>query len=144
MKYPLALRATDQRVVVMRGRATTAAGRALLTMLIGLGSLAPAWADSSAAKPMKPAVLTVHIKDYKFVPNLGNVHVGDSVVFVNGDDETHTATAIDGTFDSHGLGEKARFSHTFTKPGTFNYHCTIHTQMTGTIVVTMPKKGNAR
>lgn len=140
MKYPPALRATDRQPFL---GAVSLTGRALLTMLIGLGSLAPAWADSSAAKPMKPAVLTVYIKDYKFTPNVGNVHVGDTVVFVNGDDESHTATAIDGTFDSHGLGEKGRFSHTFTKSGTFKYHCTIHTQMTGAIVVTMPKKGSA-
>lgn len=104
----------------------------------------PAWADSSASKPMKAAVLTVHIKDYTFAPNVGNAHVGDTVTFVNDDGETHTATANDGAFDSHGLAEKGRFSHTFTKPGTYNYHCTIHTQMAGTIVVTMPKKGNAR
>jgi plastocyanin len=34
------------------------------------------------------------------------------------------------------LAPGATFSFTFTNPGTYNYLCTIHTFMTGTVTVT--------
>lgn len=100
-----------------------------------LCSTAPGSADTAAPAPQKAAALTVHIKDYTFKPETSTVVVGDTVEFVNDDDDAHTATALDGTFDSKGLSEKGRFSYTFTKPGTYQYHCKIHTNMKGTIVV---------
>ena len=46
-----------------------------------------------------------------------------------------TVTANDGTFDSKALAEKATFWYTFTKPGSYAYHCKIHASMKGSIVV---------
>lgn len=117
---------------------TTAAVGKLLTVLLGLSLVVPVSAGADSSQPAKPA-LTVHIKDYAFGPKSAHVQVGDTVTFVNDDDETHTVTANDGTFDSKGLAEKATFSHVFTKPGTYPYHCTIHTSMKGSIVVDPPK-----
>ncbi|HEX7918114.1 MAG TPA: plastocyanin/azurin family copper-binding protein, partial [Gemmatimonadales bacterium] len=39
-----------------------------------------------------------------------------------------------------GSGDKATgtFTHVFTTPGTYHYHCTIHSGMTGTVVVAAP------
>ena len=39
------------------------------------------------------------------------------------------------TFSSGSLPAGAQFSHTFTNSGSFAYHCTIHSGMTGTVVV---------
>jgi plastocyanin len=108
------------------------------TLVIGamsLSSTAPGSAYAATPTSQKAAALTVHIKDYKFKPETSTVVVGDTVEFVNDDDDTHTATAVDGTFDSKGLGEKGRFSYTFTKPGTYHYGCKIHASMKGTIIV---------
>ncbi len=116
--------------------------RAFLTMLIALGMLTPAWA--ATATPIKPPILTVHIKGYTFVPKSTEVRLGDTVTFVNDDDDTHTVTATDGAFDSGDLAEKARFSYTFSKPGTYNYHCKIHSQMTGSITARTSQEGNAQ
>jgi plastocyanin len=113
--------------------ATTIVQR-LSTALLGLSLMVPVAVGAASPEPAKPA-LTVHIKDYQFVPKSAHVRVGDSVAFVNDDDETHTATANDGTFDSKGLAEKASFSYTFTQPGTYAYHCKIHASMKGSIVV---------
>lgn len=77
----------------------------------------------------------VSIADFAFKPATLTVHVGDTVAFANKDEETHTATAMDGTFDSGRLDPKATFSYTFAKPGTYVYQCRIHTSMKGTIVV---------
>jgi hypothetical protein len=50
----------------------------------------------------------------------------------------HTATALDGAFDSGRIEGGASFSYTFTTPGTFAYMCTIHPTMKGTVVVLAP------
>ena len=48
----------------------------------------------------------------------------------------HTATSDDGhTFDSGDLAPGSAYSFTFTKAGTFAYHCNVHTFMHGTIKV---------
>jgi plastocyanin len=39
------------------------------------------------------------------------------------------------TFTSGTLANGAAYQFTFTQPGTFTYHCTIHPSMTGTIIV---------
>jgi plastocyanin len=92
-------------------------------------------ASATIAAPADKPVPSVSIKDYAFRPATLTVNAGDTVTFVNNDDETHTATANDNTFDSGSLKEKASFSYTFAKPGTYTYHCKIHTTMKGTIVV---------
>lgn len=98
-------------------RYASATVRTGLTALISLGLVAPAFAEIAYGNPPKAPALTVHIKDYKYVPRSATVHVGGTVIFVNDDDETHTVTVTNGTFDSKALKEKARFSYTFMKPG---------------------------
>jgi plastocyanin len=95
---------------------------------------------ATAALPQTPSKPAHHvaIAGFAFKPAQLTVKAGETVTFVNNDDETHTATAVDRTFDSGHLDHNAQFSYTFTKPGTYPYHCLIHTSMTGTIVVTPP------
>jgi plastocyanin len=47
----------------------------------------------------------------------------------------HTVTADDGSWGSGTLGQGATYSHVFTSPGTYTYHCAVHPYMTGTVVV---------
>jgi plastocyanin len=82
-----------------------------------------------------PPNATVHIHDMAFVPATIAVRAGDKVTFVNDDDDAHTATADDGSWDSEGLANRERWTHAFTAPGTIAYHCTVHPGMRGTIVV---------
>jgi plastocyanin len=46
-------------------------------------------------------------------------------------------TADDDSFTSPkgGLANGKTYSHAFDKPGTYRYHCFIHPQMLGTVVV---------
>ncbi|MGA7201270.1 MAG: cupredoxin family copper-binding protein [Candidatus Cybelea sp.] len=93
-------------------------------------------ADASAAvPPLLPAVATVHIKDFKYHPPALTVHVGDRVTFIDEDDEAHTVTATDKSFDSEGLDTTGTWQHVFSKPGTHHYFCELHPYMKGTIVV---------
>ncbi len=78
----------------------------------------------------------------KFTPASNSVHVGDTVKwsFVDNQNNPHTVTSDDGsTFDSQAKGVTGNpgdtFSFTFTKAGTYSYHCTFHANMTGKITV---------
>jgi len=77
----------------------------------------------------------VDISNFSFNPGTLTVKVGDTVTWTNNDSATHTVTANDNSFDSANLASGASFSHTFSKAGTYPYRCTIHPNMTGTIVV---------
>ena len=109
--------------------------------LAAAGETAPAASPAAAASP-KPAA-TVHIKNYAYHENKVTVHVGDTVLFVNDDDDAHTVTATDKTYDSGGLDSGETFTHTFTKPGTYSYFCALHPYMKAVVVV-LPatQKGN--
>ena len=73
------------------------------------------------------------IPDYSV--NVLTVPVGTTVTWVNRDDQIHTATAVDGSFDSGFLAEGESFSQTFDTPGEYEYFCTPHPWMRGRIVV---------
>jgi plastocyanin len=77
----------------------------------------------------------VAIVDMSFQPAEVSVAAGDTVRWTNMQSMAHTVTADDGSFDSGLLGENQSFSHTFSQPGTFGYHCSIHAFMTGTVDV---------
>ena len=78
---------------------------------------------------------TVHIRDDRFVPATITVAAGTKVTFVNDDDDAHTVTADDGSWDSEGLNQGERWVHAFPKAGKISYHCTVHPFMKATIVV---------
>ena len=48
----------------------------------------------------------------------------------------HTVTADNGEFDAGVLGKNKSFSRVFDTVGTVSYHCQIHPNMTGAVVVT--------
>jgi plastocyanin len=77
----------------------------------------------------------VHIKDDAFFPTTLTVHPGDTVVFINDDDDAHTVTAANGSFDSKGLDTHQQWKYTFTKAGSYAFFCELHPFMKGTIVV---------
>jgi amicyanin len=98
---------------------------------------APATAGSSTAAPAAPVGFdAVTIDNFKFNPATLTVPVGTTVTWTNNDEEPHTIAAKDGSFHSPGLDNHGTYSFTFTKPGTYDYICSIHPFMTGTVVVT--------
>jgi plastocyanin len=95
-------------------------------------------AIASVASPSLPAstpAFVVHIKDFKYAPTPLKIHVGDTVRFINDDDEPHTVTATDKSFDSEALDTSGAWTYTFTKPGTYSYFCELHPYMKATVVV---------
>ncbi len=85
---------------------------------------------------MTPVATTrVTIQNFAFTPAAIVVPVGSTVTWTNQDLEEHTVTAHDNTFASDVVGNGRSFSYTFTRPGTYNYFCSIHTNMVGKVVV---------
>ena len=127
----------------VRSRSRLVAGGMVLALIIagcsGSTSSAPAAASAAASPAGAPASAAggsaVQIKDFKFDPASLTASVGASVTWTNQDSTGHTVTADDGSFDSKELPNGQTFSQTFSKAGTFAYHCSIHPTMKATIVV---------
>jgi plastocyanin len=47
----------------------------------------------------------------------------------------HTVTSDDNSWGSGHLTTGQNFTYTFASPGTYGYHCTLHTYMKGTVIV---------
>lgn len=93
--------------------------------------------SASLTTPAAPATGNqVNIDGFAFAPATLTVAAGTTVTWTNRDEEPHTVAASDGSFHSPGMGTGATFTHTFTDPGTFDYVCSIHPMMHGTVVVT--------
>ncbi|SRR5579872_251387 len=121
--------------------------RRLLVLVAGIATLLGAGSVLADTQPSPAASAQVKIDNYTFKPATLTIAAGTTVTWKNLDDDPHTATAADGSFDSKGLAQGDTFSFRFTKPGTYAYHCTVHPFMQGTILVqpttsdTSAKKG---
>jgi predicted lipoprotein with Yx(FWY)xxD motif/plastocyanin len=89
----------------------------------------------STTTPPAPQGYSITISGYAFSPASATVSVGTKVTWTNMDPTSHTVTSNTNVFSSPNLGTGGTFSYTFNTPGTYSYHCSIHTYMTGTITV---------
>src|SRR5712672_963615 len=90
---------------------------------------------TAAATSPSSNASSVSIANFSFSPATLTVSVGTKVTWTNNDTVTHTVTAVQGAFDSNDLSPGSSFSFTFTKAGTYAYHCKIHATMMATIMV---------
>jgi amicyanin len=98
----------------------------ILGLLTGVAVMAaPAGTEDAAAK----------IENFAFVPQRLTVKAGTTVTWTNTDDIPHTVASTTKAFKSKALDTNDKFSFTFTTAGTYEYFCTLHPHMTGTIVV---------
>jgi len=70
-----------------------------------------------------------------YAPQQLNVLAGQTVTWRNDDTSDHTVTSPDAGFDSGRIGHGGTFSFTFEQPGVYEYACTIHRYMKGTVEV---------
>jgi plastocyanin len=77
----------------------------------------------------------VKIDNFAFAPQRVVVKAGTTVIWINDDDIPHTVASSAKLFKSNALDTKDKFSFTFTTAGEYEYFCSLHPQMTGTIVV---------
>ena len=89
----------------------------------------------AGARASGPDVASILIKDSSYQPMSLAIRAGTTVTWTNGDDEPHTVRSESKLFASGALDTKEQYSFRFDRPGTYRYACSMHSRMTGTIVV---------
>jgi plastocyanin len=93
--------------------------------MILFGAAAPAAAA--------PATHRIVIDKMKFGPVPANIHVGDTILWVNHDMFRHTATATDRSFDVD-LPPSSSRPMIVGRAGTISFYCRFHPGMKGSIL----------
>lgn len=122
---------------------TLAAGAALGVMLgTSTGAAAPpsravgtGGAPLTAVAATPAAGLRIEITKHSFSLPTVTVPAGATVTWVNHDDDAHTVVSTTALFRSPGLDTDDSYSYRFTQPGTYQYFCTLHPLMVGTVIV---------
>ena len=92
-------------------------------------------AELACAPSAAAGTVAATIKDFEFSPAAITAKVGDVITFTNSGPATHTATLDAGDCGTEQLSAGASGSLTFSKAGTYAFHCAIHSSMKGTITV---------
>jgi plastocyanin len=106
----------------------------LVTKICVATGLAVAVFAVTAAFPAAPAQAAdaeVQIDQFAFAPQRVTAKAGTTVTWINDEDIPHTVASSTKLFKSNALDTK----FTFTTAGAYEYFCSLHPHMTGTIVV---------
>ena len=130
----------------------------ILTVIVVMSLALVAWggsATTAVASTKVPSlglkrghvVHTVKIMEkhgrYFFQPARLTIQAGDVVVWKNVSDAAHTVSSDTGVFNTPNfLSTNKTFKFTFTRAGTFKYHCNIHLYMHAAIIVKSALPGN--
>ena len=129
-KAPLAIGVVVAVLVVAGIIIFASAGKSGDTMKMGSTSPSPAASAAVASN-------AVTVQNYAFSPAAVTVKVGTTVTWTNQDAVGHTITVDSGDGPTSALFARGQtFSYTFSKTGTFTYHCTPHPYMKGSVIVT--------
>ena len=124
-------------------RPALCAGLLQLALLAPLGPMAEPAAAADAATAATAADTEVKIDNFTFVPQRVTVKPGTTVTWINEDDTPHAIAATGKEFRSKVLDTNDKYSFTFATVGKFEYFCSLHPHMTGTIVVEATAGGAA-
>ena len=117
-------------------RRSVFAASVVAAALLGSGGIAMRHKSFTARAQEKPAsTAEVKIDNFVFGPAAITVPAGTTVTWINRDDIPHTVVSTEKVFKSKVLDTDEKFSFTFSKPGTYEYFCSIHPKMTGKVVV---------
>ena len=95
----------------------------------------PVAANSSETPAVSAGGKTIEVtmQGFAFNPNSITISPGDTVKWTNMDSATHDVVGTD--FSSGNIKKGDSYEHTFTKPDTYNYRCSFHPSMLGTVIV---------
>ena len=106
-----------------------------LALIAGVSGCGGGSDASSTSSP--GGAKAVSIKNFAYAPADLTVAKGATVKFTNGDSTNHTATATDASaLDTGTIAPGKSKTVSFETPGTFQYFCSFHPFMKGTITVT--------
>ena len=89
----------------------------------------------NATTPQNASQSTVIIQNFAFNPNTITIKAGTNVTWINQDSAIHDVSSDSGAFASSDLSKGEKYTHNFTKPGEYPYHCNEHPYMKGKIIV---------
>ena len=110
-------------------------------LAIGLCALLAGCFSDTGPLDSSAGTQTVHMATSTFTPSSVNISRGGSVKWVNDGAVAHDITPNNasqgGTWTAHKVAASsgASFTFQFTATGTYDYHCTVHSGMTGRITV---------
>ncbi len=107
---------------------------AVIVVLVAILGISGSCSKSSTSQ-VTPGTNEVLIQNYAFDPVTITVSANTTVTWTNNDPVGHTVTSDNGVFDSGMMNTGKTFSHLFNTPGSYPYHCIIHSYMTGTVIV---------
>jgi plastocyanin len=109
---------------------------ALALILSPMGEHSHGGEDTRSEQQVRIAADTaVEIADYAFIPGNLQVTAGTSVTWVNRDAALHTATAVDGSWDTGLLAQDESVTIRFDTPGVYDYSCVPHPDMKARVEV---------
>ena len=85
--------------------------------------------------PTVNGAVPVAMENIAFNPGAIMIDKGTKVTWTNKDIVSHSVVDNGGKFDSGLLAKGGTFSYTFNESGTYNYYCSIHPGMAGTVTV---------
>ena len=109
--------------------------RRLLPLAVGAVLLAGCASGEPPKGAAAKGVTEVAAKDVKFSPPIIEVPAGTTVTWSFQDGGVPHDVKADG-WNSGKPQKSGTFAHTFTTPGTVDYVCSVHPNMTGRVVVT--------
>ena len=116
----------------MRRRLTLAAATVVAAL-----SLAACGSGNDSQRRANPATgesdVTVAVAGLEFSPETAEIRPGDTVAWVWEDDTTHDVAFENGPASP--VQRSGTWQRTFERRGSFDYVCTLHPGMRGTIVV---------
>jgi plastocyanin len=105
--------------------------------LVGCGSSGPGGGMTGPPGPSPQAATVAATAQLAFAPGTVTIAPGGAVTFAFGS-VGHSVKFDTGPTlpsDITGVNANTSISRTFSTAGTYTFHCTIHPQMTGTVVV---------
>ena len=115
--------------------------RGVIAGVLTIGAVATSllsYRSTQAAAPVAPARATVQvaIQNFAFSPQMITIAPGTTVTWTQKDTAPHTVTSDTGAWTASAtLSTGQSFSYSFTKTGTYPYHCAVHPTMIASVIV---------
>jgi plastocyanin len=104
--------------------------KAGLALVAASGALASGCGGDESPSPRSDVV---EVRDFEFAPAGYNAKAGEKVTWENTGEQIHNVKGRG--FFSRAIDAGESYSFTFREKGSYDYVCTLHPQMKGTVVV---------
>ncbi|HEV8403438.1 MAG TPA: cupredoxin domain-containing protein [Candidatus Limnocylindrales bacterium] len=122
-------------IVMLAACSSSSSSPAASAAASAAGSGAASGGASVCGESAAAGAVTVNVVDFSFQPADITAKTGQVITFSNTGSAPHTATLDGGQCATPTIQPGKSDGLTFTVAGTYKFHCSIHSQMTGTIVV---------